>query len=74
MSKETYCVSCTKNTANKKSSSVKRTKQNRFMLVSNCVIRIKKNQSQLKSRSGLLSKLGIRTPLRSIPLINDILF
>ena len=30
---ETYCVSCKKNTANKKFS-VKRTKQNRLMLVS----------------------------------------
>ena len=34
---ETYCVSCKKNIANK-SSSVKRTKQNRLMLVLNCVV------------------------------------
>ena len=34
---DTYCVSCKKNTANK-NSSVRRTKQNRLMLVSNCAI------------------------------------
>ena len=38
---ETYCVSCKKNTANKKFS-VKRTKQNRLMLVSDFTICSKK--------------------------------
>ena len=34
---ESYCFSCKKNTANK-NSNVRRTKQNRFMLVSSCTI------------------------------------
>ena len=34
---ETYCVSCKKNNANK-SSSVRRTKQNRLMFVSNYAV------------------------------------
>ena len=38
---ETYCVSCNKNTANE-NSSVKKTKQNRSMFLSNCAIWKKK--------------------------------
>ena len=34
---ESYCFSCKKNTANK-NSNVRRTKQNRLMLVSSCTI------------------------------------
>ena len=33
---ETYCISCKINTANK-NLSIRRTKQNRLMLLSNCV-------------------------------------
>ena len=39
---ETYSVSCKKNTANK-NLSVRKTKQNRLMLLSNCAVRGKKN-------------------------------
>ena len=38
---KTYCVSFKKNTANK-NSSVRRTKQNRLILVSNCAVYGKK--------------------------------
>ena len=38
---ETYCVNCKKNTASK-NSNVRKTKQNRFMILSNCVIGGKK--------------------------------
>ena len=60
---ETYCVSCKKNTANK-NSSVRRTKQNRLMLVSNCAICGEKKSRFIKNQeaSVLLSNLGIRTP------------
>ena len=34
---KTYCVSCTKNTVNK-NSSVRKNKQNRLILLSNCAI------------------------------------
>ena len=72
---ETDCVGCKKNTANK-SSSVRKTKQNRLMLVLNFAICGKKIPRFIKNQeaNGLLSKLGIRTPLSNIPLIGDILF
>ena len=47
---ETYCVSCKKNTTNE-NSSVRKTKQNRLTLLSNCAVCGKKNQ--------LLSKIKI---------------
>ena len=47
---KTYCVRCKKNTSNK-NSSVRRTKQNSLILVSNRAIYCKKNQGSLTSRS-----------------------
>ena len=47
---ETYCVSCKKNTANRKSS-VKRTKQNRLMNVSSCAICGMKNHIIIQSQT-----------------------
>ena len=44
---ENYCTTCKKNTTNI-NSSVRKTKQNRLMLVSNCTICSKKNQNLLK--------------------------
>ena len=44
---ETYCVSSKKNTANK-NSSIRKTKQNRLMLLRNCAVCGKKNQLPLK--------------------------
>ena len=44
---EAYCVSCKKNTANE-NSSVRRSKQNRLMLVSNCAICGKKKSRFIK--------------------------
>ena len=59
-----------KNTANK-NSSVRRIRQNRLMLSSNCVICGKKKSRSIKNQKarGLLSTLGIRTPSSNIPLI-----
>ena len=45
---ETYCVSCNKNTANK-NSSVSRNKQNRLMLLLNCVACGKKESKFIKN-------------------------
>ena len=59
---EIYCVTCKKTL--RIISNVRRTKQNRLMLLSNCAICGKK-----KSRSK-----RIITPLSNIPLIGDILF
>ena len=46
---ETYCVSCKKNTADE-NSSVKKTKQNRLMLLSNCTVCCKKKSTFIKNQ------------------------
>ena len=45
---ETYCVSCKKYTANK-NSSVRKTKQNRLMFLSNCAICCKNKSTFIKN-------------------------
>ena len=45
---ETYCVSCKKYTANE-NSSPRKTKQNRLMLLSNCVVCRKKKTTFIKN-------------------------
>ena len=50
---ETYSVYCKKNTANKKN--VRKTKQNRFTLLSICAVCGKKNRLSLKSRTPISS-------------------
>ena len=67
----TYCVKCRKDTENIDHKMVK-TKNNRLIMQSYCpVCRIK--QSRLvkeQEKKGLLSNLGIKTPLSKIPLLN----
>ena len=46
---KTYCVSCKKNTANE-NSSVRITKQNRLMLLSNCTVYGKKKSTFIKNK------------------------
>ena len=46
---ETYCVSCKKYTANE-NSSVRKTKQNRLMFLSNCAICGKKKSNFIKNK------------------------
>ena len=52
---ETYCVSCKKSNANK-NSSVRKTKQNRLMLLSNCAcVKKKPRFVRTKSKTSLSS-------------------
>ena len=46
------------------------------MMLSKCAISGSKNSKFIKEQQakGLLSNLGIRTPLNKIPLLGDILF
>ena len=46
------------------------------MILSNCAIFGSKKSSFIKNQEakGLLSKLGIKTPLRKVPILGDILF
>ena len=68
---KTYRVKCRKNTENFDTKIVK-TKNNRLIMQSNCpVCGIKKSKYVKEEEAkGLLSNLGIKTPLSKIPLLN----
>ena len=63
---KTYCVKC------KKDTEIVRTKNNRLAMQSKCsVCGIKKSRFiKEQEAKGLLSNLGIKTPLSKIPLLN----
>ena len=68
---ETYCVKCRKDTGNIDPKIV-RTKSNIIIMPSKCpVCGIKKSRFVKEQEAkGLLSNLGIKTPLSKIALIN----
>ena len=68
---KTYCVKCRKNTENLKSKFFK-TKNDRLIMQSKCAdCGIKKSRFVKEQEAkGLLSNLGIKTPLSKIPLLN----
>ena len=72
---KSYCLKCRKDTKNI-DPKLSKTSNNRTIILSKCVkcgskkIRFIKNQEA----KGLLSNLGIRTPLSKVPLLGDILF
>ena len=67
----TYCLKCKTNTGNTDSKMFK-TKNNRLLMQSKCSVCGTKNSRFVKKEyvKGLLSKLGIKTPLSKIPLLN----
>ena len=71
MKKETYCLSCKKYTENANPKIV-RNGQNRLMIQSNCVICGSKKSRFVKEQQamGILSNLGIKTPLSKVRLLN----
>ena len=66
-----YCVKCKKDTANVDPRMV-RTKNNKLIMQPKCPIWAIKKSRFVKEQEakGLLSKLGIKTPLSKIPLLN----
>ena len=69
---KTYCLVCRKNTDNINSKMVK-TKNNRLLLSQCSVCKNKKSRfiSEKEAKgSGILSSLGIETPLSNIPGLN----
>ena len=66
-----YCVKCRRDTENIDPKMVK-TKNNRLIIQSKCpVCGIKKSRFVKEQEpKGLLSQLGIKTPLSKIPLLN----
>ena len=66
-----YCLKCKKDTENV---DLKETKSDRPMLSSKCAVCGNKKSRFMKEQAkGLLSILGIKTPLNKIPLLGDIL-
>ena len=67
----TYCLKCKKNTGNTDSKMFK-TKNNRLLMQSKCSVCGTKKSRFVKKEyvKGSLSKLGIKTPLSKIPLLN----
>ena len=68
---KTYCTKCRKNTENL-NSKIFKTKNSRLIMQSKCpVCRIRKSRFVKEQEAkGLLSNLGIETPLCKIPLLN----
>ena len=72
---ESYCLKCKKHTENidpKGSAS----SNGRLIILSKCAICGSKKSRFIKNQEAklLLSKLGIRAPLRKVPILGDILF
>ena len=72
---KTYCLKCRKDTENidpKISSS----SNGKAMILSKCAICGSKKSRFIKNQEtkGLLSNLGIRSPLSKVPILGDILF
>ena len=70
-----YCLKCKKNTENI-NPRVSLTKNNKTMILSKCAVCGSKKSKFIKQQKakGLLSNLGIRTPLSKIPILGDVLF
>ena len=71
MKKETYCLVCRKYTKNINPKIVKN-RPNRSMIQSNCAICGSKKSRFIKEQQavGILSNLGLKTPLIKVPLLN----
>ena len=74
-SMSSYCLKCKRNTVNI-NPRVSNTKNGRTVLSSKCAIWGSKKSRFMKEQKakGILSSLGLKTPLIKIPLLSDILF
>ena len=72
---KSYCLKCKKHTKNI-DPRVSSTSNGKFMILSKCAISGSKKSKFINKQeaSGLLSKLGINTPLSKIPILGDVLF
>ena len=72
---KSYCLRCKKDIENI-NSRVSKTSNGRTVLLSNCVICDSKKSRFIKNQEakGLLSNLGLKTPLSKVPISGDILF
>ena len=72
---KSYCLKYRKNTE-KRNLRVSKTSNGRAMVLSKCTICNSKKSRFIKNQEakGLLSNLGIKTPLSKVPILGDILF
>ena len=71
----TYCIKCRKNTKNLNSKIFKIKNMRLIKLLKCAECGVKKSRSvKGQEAKGLLSNLGIKTPLNKIPLLEGILF
>ena len=70
-----YCLKCLKSTETI-DLKVSATSNGKAMVLSKCAICGSKKSNSIKKQEakGLLSNLGIRTPLSKIPILGDVLF
>ena len=72
---ESYCLKCRKYTKNI-NPQVSSTSNGKMMILSKCAICNSKKSKFINKQEakGLLSKLGIKTPLSNVPILGDVLF
>ena len=72
---KSYCLKCRKDTENI-NPKLLRTSNGKAMILSKCATCGSKKSRFIKNQEakGLLSNLGIRTPLSKVPILGDILF
>ena len=72
---ESYCLKCRKYTKNI-NLQVSGTSNGKIVILSKCAICNSKKSKFINRQEakGLLSKLGIKTPLNKIPILGDIYF
>ena len=72
---KSYCLKCRKDTENI-NPKVSNTSNGRKTILSKCAICGSKKSRFIKNQKakGLLSNLGVRTPLSKVPILLDILF
>ena len=70
-----YCLKCKRNTESI-NLKVSKTTNGKAIILSICAICSSKKSKFIKQQEakGLLSNLGLRTPLNKIPVLGDILF
>ena len=70
---KSYCLKCKKDTENI-NPKVSNTSNDKTMILSKCAICGSKKSRFLKNQEakGLLSNVGLRTPLSKVPLLGDI--
>ena len=73
---ETYCLKCKKKTTKNINPKISSSSNGKAIILSKCVICGSKKSRFVKNQEakGLLSNLGIRTPLSKVPILGDSFF